>query len=46
MRRLDCSHRPNLTYDVRKKTSRFMDEIADYVRKHIDDSGIIYWFVF
>uniref|UniRef100_K3WP36 DNA 3'-5' helicase n=1 Tax=Globisporangium ultimum (strain ATCC 200006 / CBS 805.95 / DAOM BR144) TaxID=431595 RepID=K3WP36_GLOUD len=35
-------NRPNLTYDVRKKTSKFMDEIVDYVRKHIDDSGIIY----
>ncbi|EGZ19957.1 hypothetical protein PHYSODRAFT_312852 [Phytophthora sojae] len=35
-------NRPNLTYDVRKKTSKFMTEIADYVRKHIDDSGIIY----
>ncbi|KAE8998446.1 ATP-dependent DNA helicase Q-like [Phytophthora rubi] len=35
-------NRPNLTYDVRKKTSKFMSEIADYVRKHIDDSGIIY----
>ncbi|TYZ58506.1 hypothetical protein PybrP1_010465, partial [[Pythium] brassicae (nom. inval.)] len=23
-------NRPNLTYDVRKKTSKFMDEIADY----------------
>lgn len=22
-----------------------MDEIADYVRKHVDDSGIIYWYV-
>lgn len=36
--------RPNLTYDVRKKTSKFMTEIADYVRDHIDDSGIIYWY--
>ncbi|GMF10508.1 unnamed protein product [Phytophthora lilii] len=27
------------------KTSKFMSEIADYVRKHIDDSGIIYWYV-
>ncbi|ETI52300.1 hypothetical protein, variant 1 [Phytophthora nicotianae P1569] len=35
-------NRPNLTYDVRKKTSKFMAEIADFVRKHIDDSGIIY----
>ncbi|CAH0486404.1 unnamed protein product [Peronospora farinosa] len=35
-------NRPNLTYDVRKKTPKFMTEIADYVRKHIDDSGIIY----
>ncbi|KAL4157255.1 hypothetical protein PRNP1_006278 [Phytophthora ramorum] len=35
-------NRPNLTYDVRKKTSKFMAELADYVRKHIDDSGIIY----
>ncbi|KAG6956621.1 hypothetical protein JG688_00011338 [Phytophthora aleatoria] len=35
-------NRPNLTYDVRKKTSKFMTEIADFVRKHIDDSGIIY----
>ncbi|KAL7997178.1 putative DNA/RNA helicase, ATP-dependent, DEAH-box type, DNA helicase, ATP-dependent, RecQ type [Plasmopara halstedii] len=35
-------NRPNLTYDVRRKTSKFMNEIADYVRKHIDDSGIIY----
>lgn len=35
-------NRPNLTYDVRKKTSKFMSEIADFVRKHIDDSGIIY----
>jgi superfamily II DNA helicase RecQ len=36
-------NRPNLTYDVRKKTAKFMDEIADFIRKHIDDSGIIYW---
>eukprot|EP00644_Phytophthora_capsici_P001837 jgi/Phyca11/526945/estExt2_fgenesh1_pm.C_PHYCAscaffold_140086 len=35
-------NRPNLTYDVRKKTSKFMTELTDYVRKHIDDSGIIY----
>ncbi|TDH71451.1 hypothetical protein CCR75_003494 [Bremia lactucae] len=35
-------NRPNLTYDVRKKTSKFMTEIAEFVRKHIDDSGIIY----
>ncbi|KAK1944043.1 ATP-dependent DNA helicase Q-like 4A [Phytophthora citrophthora] len=35
-------NRPNLTYDVRKKTSKFMAELVDYVRKHIDDSGIIY----
>lgn len=40
-----CVVRPNLTYDVRKKTGKFMDEIADYVRKHVDDSGIIYWYV-
>jgi bloom syndrome protein len=36
--------RPNLTYDVRKKTSKFNSELADYVRNHIDDSGIIYWY--
>lgn len=35
-------NRPNLTYDVRKKTGKFMNEIAEFVRKHIDDSGIIY----
>ncbi|RLN60642.1 hypothetical protein BBJ29_008442, partial [Phytophthora kernoviae] len=35
-------NRPNLTYDVRKKAPKFMNEIADFVQKHIDDSGIIY----
>ncbi|RLN26454.1 hypothetical protein BBJ28_00008908 [Nothophytophthora sp. Chile5] len=37
-------NRPNLTYDVRKKTPKFMNDIAEFVRKHIDDSGIIYWY--
>jgi superfamily II DNA helicase RecQ len=38
-------NRPNLLYDVRKKYSKFkfMQELADYVKDHIDDSGIIYW---
>ncbi|TMW64024.1 hypothetical protein Poli38472_014141 [Pythium oligandrum] len=35
-------NRPNLTYDIRRKTSKFMEEIANFVRQHSDDSGIIY----
>nr|CCA24010.1 bloom syndrome protein putative [Albugo laibachii Nc14] len=35
-------NRPNLTYDVRKKGSSFLSEIADFVRNHSQDSGIIY----
>ncbi|OQS07629.1 bloom syndrome protein [Thraustotheca clavata] len=35
-------NRPNLTYDVRRKTSKFMEEMCNFVRDHIDESGIIY----
>ncbi|KDO33919.1 hypothetical protein SPRG_01798 [Saprolegnia parasitica CBS 223.65] len=35
-------NRPNLTYDVRRKTSKFMEEMCNFVRDRIDESGIIY----
>jgi bloom syndrome protein len=35
-------NRPNLRYEVRKKGSKSIDEIADYVAERPQDSGVIY----
>lgn len=35
-------NRPNLIYTIRRKSSKFMEDIAKFVREHDDDSGIIY----
>lgn len=35
-------NRPNLRYEVRKKDSKTLDEIADYIANRSGDSGVVY----
>ena len=35
-------NRPNLRYEVRRKDSKIIDEIADYIASRPSDSGVIY----
>lgn len=35
-------NRPNLSYEVRKKDSKTIDTIADYIAQRPNDSGVIY----
>ncbi|RQM28609.1 hypothetical protein B5M09_008269 [Aphanomyces astaci] len=35
-------NRPNLSYDVRRKGPKFMDELVSFVKDRMDQSGIIY----
>ncbi|KAF0696338.1 Aste57867_12897 [Aphanomyces stellatus] len=35
-------NRPNLSYDVRRKGPKFMEELVSFVKDRIDQSGIIY----
>ncbi len=35
-------NRPNLSYEVRKKDSKTIDVMADYISKRPNDSGVIY----
>jgi len=35
-------NRPNLAYEVRKKDSKSIDVMADYIAKRRNDSGVIY----
>ncbi|RHY00483.1 hypothetical protein DYB36_004025 [Aphanomyces astaci] len=37
-----CISQPNLSYDVRRKGPKFMDELVSFVKDRMDQSGIIY----